>query len=112
LQRMAARAPDPRGGFAHGDVGAATALVALAGHHHVVVAAEPEPAAGPVVEVVAHSDRAGDVAEALLRGAHAEVLVEGAGAFDRGRADALAAAHVVGGAVALEAAVVHAAGAA
>src|SRR5690606_12186481 len=93
---------------ADGDVAAAAALVTLGGQHHVVVVAEVEPAAGPVVEVVGDGDRAGDVAEALLRIAHAEVLVEGAVvAFDRGCVLAQAAAHVVGGAIALEAAVVH-----
>src|SRR5690606_21007483 len=75
--------------------------------------AKVQSATGPVVEVVGHGDRAGDVAETLLRIAHAEILVEGAaGALDRRCVDTLAAAHVVGGAVALEAAVVHAARAA
>src|SRR5690606_912284 len=37
----------------HGDVGAALALVALACHHHVVVVAEVQAAAGPVVKWLA-----------------------------------------------------------
>src|SRR5690606_16079055 len=96
-----------------GDVAAALALVALGREHHVVVVAQVEPAAGPVVEVVGDGNGAGNVAEALLGIAHAEVLVERAVvALDRGCVHALAATHVVGRAVALEAAVVDAARAA
>src|SRR5690606_12887385 len=111
--RIATATPIAGAAGTDGDIAAALALVALGGEHHVVVVAQVEAAAVPVVEVVGHGNGAGNVAEALLRVAHAEVLVERAVvAFDRGRVLAQAAAHVVGGAVALEAAVVDAAGAA